>query len=150
MRQDPGFALRQLVDISERALSPAINDPTTAVQSIDRVEELLRLIVSRPLHDGVHVDADDQVRLVHLAPTWEGYVRLAFTEIRHYGHASFQIQRRLRAMAERLLDLAPPDRKPPLQLQLRLLDLEMETLFAEHDQEYARTADPAGMGVYDR
>jgi uncharacterized membrane protein len=150
MRQDPGFALRQLVDISERALSPAINDPTTAVQSIDRIEELMRLIVARPLHDGVHVDVDDVVRLVHLAPTWEGYVRLAFTEIRHYGHQSFQIQRRLRAMAERLLTLAPADRMPPLQLQLRLLDLEIETLFAEHDQEYARTADPAGMGVYDR
>jgi uncharacterized membrane protein len=150
MRQDTGFALRQLVDIAERALSPAINDPTTAVQAIDRIEELLRLIVARPLHDGVHVDQDGVVRFVHLAPTWQGYVQLGFTEVRHYGHMSFQIQRRLRAMAERLLDLAPAERKPPLELQLRLLDLEIDALFAEHDQEYARTADPAGMGVYDR
>jgi uncharacterized membrane protein len=150
MRQDTGFALRQLVDIAERALSPAINDPTTAVQAIDRVEELLRLIVTRPLHDGVHVDQDDVVRFVHLAPTWEGYVQLAFTEIRHYGNSSFQVQRRLRSMAERLLALAPLERQAVLQLQLTLLDFEIDSLFAVHDRAAARASDPAGMGVYDR
>src|SRR5215207_2816703 len=39
---DPAFAIRVLVDIAIRALSPAVNDPTTAVQSIDRIEDLLR------------------------------------------------------------------------------------------------------------
>jgi uncharacterized membrane protein len=150
MRQDPGFALRQLVDIAERALSPAINDPTTAVQAIDRIEELLRLIVARSLHDGVHVDGDGVARLVHLAPTWEGYVRLAFTEVRLYGRGSFQVQRRLRAMGEHLLALAPAERRPAVQAQIALLDHDVDDLFASHDETWARQADPAGMSVYDR
>ena len=39
--QDPAFVLRMLVDIAIRALSPAVNDPTTAVQALDRIEGLL-------------------------------------------------------------------------------------------------------------
>ena len=46
--QDPAFALRMLVDIAIRALSPAINDPTTAVQALDRIEALLVELVPAP------------------------------------------------------------------------------------------------------
>ena len=46
--QDPGFGFRQLVDIAIRALSPAVNDPTTAVQVVDRLADLLGRIPDRP------------------------------------------------------------------------------------------------------
>lgn len=48
--QDPAFAVRVMVDVAIRALSAAINDPTTAVQVLDHLEDLLRLIGSTPLH----------------------------------------------------------------------------------------------------
>ena len=53
---DPGFGLRQLVDIAIRALSPAVNDPTTAVQVIDRVADLLGQIVHHPDPTGWYAD----------------------------------------------------------------------------------------------
>jgi len=45
MEQDPAFGFRQLVDIGERALSPGVNDPTTAVQVLDRIHDLLGRLV---------------------------------------------------------------------------------------------------------
>ena len=55
--QDPCYGVRQLVDIAIRAVSPAINDPTTAVQSLDRLYGILRAIADRPDPSGVHLDA---------------------------------------------------------------------------------------------
>src|SRR5262249_5933354 len=49
MFQDVAFGLRQLVDIAIRALSPAVNDPTTAVQSLDRVHIIMCQLASLPL-----------------------------------------------------------------------------------------------------
>jgi uncharacterized membrane protein len=60
--QDPGFALRVMVDIAARALSPAINDPTTAVQVLARVGDLLQRIlgcageVAEHRRSGIFVD----------------------------------------------------------------------------------------------
>jgi uncharacterized membrane protein len=47
--QDPKYALRLLVDVAIKALSPAVNDPTTAVQALDEIEDLLRRIGTRSL-----------------------------------------------------------------------------------------------------
>ena len=52
MEQDPAFGFRQLVDIAQKALSPAVNDPTTAVQAIDLMHDLLRKIAARPFPSG--------------------------------------------------------------------------------------------------
>ena len=54
MYQDVGFAFRQLVDIAERALSPAVNDPTTAVQALDRIGDLVRRIAGSTLARRTH------------------------------------------------------------------------------------------------
>ncbi|OWY61899.1 hypothetical protein B7486_61315, partial [cyanobacterium TDX16] len=97
IHQDPSWAIRQLVDIAQRALSPSVNDPTTAVQALDRVESLLHQLVARPDDRGLYVDATGEVRLVVPSATWDGYVELAFTEVRRHGWDSLQIIRRLRA-----------------------------------------------------
>ncbi len=47
--EDIGFGIRQLVDIAQRALSPGVNDPTTAVQVVDQLHDLLRRVASRHL-----------------------------------------------------------------------------------------------------
>ena len=50
--QDPKYAIRLLVDIAIKALSPAINDPTTAVQALDQIEDLLLRLGQRHLEIG--------------------------------------------------------------------------------------------------
>jgi uncharacterized membrane protein len=122
MTEDVAYGFRMLVDIAERGLSEPFLDPTTAVQAIDRLHDGLRQLVVRPFPDGRFRDADGAVRLVVPTLRWEGYVRLAFDELRVAGAASPQVPRRLRAALEDLLSVAPDDRREPLLEQLRLLD----------------------------
>jgi uncharacterized membrane protein len=144
--QDTAFGLRQLVDIAEKALSPAINDPTTAVQCIDRLHDLLRRLAVRPLPSGMWGDADGELRLVVPQPTWEDYVHLSFDEIRHFGIASLQIPRRLRAALLDLKVAAPPERHAVLDRQLRALDeaVAREYLVPE-ERTMAGSADSQGL-----
>lgn len=65
---DPAFAFRMLVDVAIKALSPAVNDPTTAVQSIDRIEDLLRYAAHKHLSVGTVTDGHGKVRLIYPDP----------------------------------------------------------------------------------
>ncbi len=121
MAQDPAFGFRQLVDIGQKALSPAVNDPTTAVQSIDVMHDLLRKLATLPFPHGQRSDADGELRLIFPVMTWEAYVHLACDELRHYGVGSLQVIRRLRGMLEDLLEVAPVKRRPVIEKQLTLL-----------------------------
>jgi uncharacterized membrane protein len=145
--QDPIFAFRIMVDIASRALSPAINDPTTAVLAIDQIHHLLRHVGRRHLADGREADASGRVRLVYRTPNWEDFVRLAVTEIRQYGRDSVQVMRRLRAMLENLIETLPERRAPVLRVELRLLDTSTKRTFPDaDDQTLARTSDLQGLG----
>jgi uncharacterized membrane protein len=108
--------------MAERALSPGVNDPTTAVQCIDRLHDLLRRLAVRPLRSGRYGDADGRLRLMIPLTTWEDFVHLAFDEIRHFGIGSIQIPRRLRAALVDLRSAAPAERHPVLDEQLAALD----------------------------
>ncbi|MFF4978817.1 DUF2254 domain-containing protein [Streptomyces sp. NPDC001046] len=119
--QDLGFGLRQLVDIALRALSSAINDPTTAVQALDRVVQFLAALSRRPLDTARHRDRDGAVRLVQPLPGWTELVDLGFTEVRGCAVGSPQVCRRLLAGLEDLLLLAPPERREPLLRHRELL-----------------------------
>ena len=121
MNQDVAYGMRMLVDIAERGLSEPFLDPTTTVQAIDRLHDCLRQLANRPFPDGRYRDEAGVVRLVTPMIDWDGYVRLAFEEIREAGASSPQIPRRLSAALEDLIDIAPPDRQPPLRRQLALL-----------------------------
>src|SRR5262249_26567061 len=129
--QDPGLAFRIIVDIAAKALSPAINDPTTAVLAIDQIHHLLRRVGKRRLDEGVIRDERDHVRLVYRTPDWDDFVNLACTEIRHFGGSSIQIVRRLRAMLENLIDTLPKERAAPLCQELVLLQRTADRLFIE-------------------
>ena len=98
--QDPAFGFRLLVDMANAALSPAVNDPTTAVQVLDELSDLLRTIADRRLRGSVS-DDEGTPRLYYLAPSWEDYLGLACDEIRHYGADQPQIARRMKAMGGR-------------------------------------------------
>lgn len=145
--QDPAFAFRILVDVASKALSPAINDPTTAVLAIDQIHQLLRQVGRRRLDTGEVRDPDGTLRVVYRTPDWEDFVLLAVTEIRQYGSGSIQVARRLRAMLENLIGAVPPARAGVLRDQLHLLQLSVERSFQEpEDREAAGHADYQGMG----
>ena len=147
MEQDPTFALRILVDVALKALSAAINDPTTAVMAIDQLHRLLRLVGRRDLHEEELRDESGALRLVYVTPDWEDFVHLACTEIRQCGAGSVQIMRRMRSMLEHIMQALPEHRHPELQRELGLLDRSVEERFAyEEDRALARIPDPQGLG----
>ena len=147
MEQDPMFAFRILVDIALKALSPAINDPTTAVVAIDQVHRLLRAVGRRRLHGEEIGDHTESRRVVFRTPNWEDYVHVAFTEIRGCGASNVQIARRLRAMLDNLVAALPKHRRVPLEDERQRLDRMLESLYAlPEDLALARIADSQGLG----
>lgn len=144
--QDTAFGFRQLVDIAEKALSPAMNDPTTAVQCIDRLHDLLRRLAARPWPSGRYHDEDGDLRLVVPLPSWDDLVHLAFDEIRHYGIGSIQIPRRIRAALVDLKQAAPAERHAALDEQLEALDEAVAREYVAADQRrLARQPDAQGL-----
>lgn len=95
------------MDIAIRALSPAINDPTTAVQALDQIEDPLLRIGSRRLEIGVVRDREGALRVVISHPTWEDFLTLAFDEIRFRGATSLQVMRRMKALIGDLFSALP-------------------------------------------
>jgi uncharacterized membrane protein len=148
IEQDATFAFRIIVDIAIKALSKAINDPTTAVLAIDQLHRLLRAVGRRHLHDDVILDSAGQLRVVFRTPNWEEFVQLSCREIRLYGAENFQIARRLRAMIENLLQVLPAARAPALKEELALLDQTLERLnMLPGDLALARVPDLQGLGA---
>lgn len=147
MRQDPMFAFRIMVDVASRALSPAVNDPTTAVLAIDQIHRLLRYAGQKNLDNARVHDAGNTLRLVFPTPDWDNIVSLAVTEVRQYGASSTQVVRRLRAMLEHLVERLPPSRAPSLQSELALLEQTVERSFPEpEDRRRANKGDLQGLG----
>jgi uncharacterized membrane protein len=147
MEQDPMFAFWILVDIALKALSPAINDPTTAVLALDQIHRLLRVVARRHLHDEGIRDAAGQVRVVLRTPDWEDFVHVACNEIRACGVHSIQIPRRQRAMLENLIRTLPAQRHPALREQLDLLDRALPDHYKfPEDLALARIPDSQGRG----
>lgn len=147
--QDPKYPLRLLVDIAIKALSPAINDPTTAVQAIDQIEDLLLRLGRRTLDAGCAMDERGVLRLVFPTPTWEDYLALAFDEIRQYGVSSVQVMRRLRSALLNLVDaVTDAERKAVVRRYLDHLNwvIQHSVLDAE-DRIMALQEDRQGLGL---
>jgi len=144
---DPMFGFRIMVDIASRALSPAINDPTTAVMAIDQIHRLLRYVGERRLSDGTVYDTQRNLRIAFPTPNWEDFTSMACTEIRMFGAGSIQIPRRLRAMLEHLLEVLPEARKPALKAELDLLLQDTQNEYTNIiTKQRAETPDRQGLG----
>ena len=116
--QDPQFAFRLLADIALRALSPAVNDPATAVQVLDTTESLLQVLVSRDLDVAEIADGTGTVRVVLALPSWDDYLRIALDDLIESAYRSPMVLLRARALLTTLLDAAPPARQPPITRRL--------------------------------
>jgi uncharacterized membrane protein len=145
--QDPAYGFRQLVDIGVQALSPAVNAPTTAVQVVDRLGSLLRLIASRPDPTGIYADRDGVVRLIVPVTSWSTLVELTFTELRTYSKGAPQVTRRLLAALNDLLEAVPDERRPPLERQREALCAVVEdSVSTAAGQKVALSPDRLGLG----
>ena len=145
--QDPAFAIRAIVDIAIRALSPAVNDPTTGAQALDVLESLLHRLSFRELGMGYIHDAEGNLRVIHHAPGWKDLIDLALTEIRHYGAGSHQVERRLKSLLLGLLESCPASRRPEVESHLALLEAVVEQNHASPaERALADTADHTGLG----
>jgi len=146
--QDPKYALRLLVDIAIRALSPAINDPTTAVQALDQIEDLLLRLGRSSLDAGRLHDAAGCLRVVVPAPSWEDLLALALDEIRYCGASSIQVMRRMRALIRTVADQVPAERRSALRGYLARVDNGIARAFEDgEDRVDALDEDRQGLGL---
>jgi len=112
--QDVGFGFRQLVDIAERALSPGINDPSTAVQAIDQLHDLLRRLATRPVPPRQSFTHDGRLAVDVPGPGFADYLGLAIDEIAGSGADADRVQQRLDAMLVDLDHVALPEYRPAI------------------------------------
>src|SRR5262249_28286484 len=145
--QDPKYAIRLLVDIAIKALSPAVNDPTTAVQALDQIEDLLIRLGRRRLEIGAFRDSKNNLRLLMRFPAWEDFLRLAFDEIRFCGATSVQVMRRMKALMNQLISLLPEERRPALRNWQERLQSTIERTYSDRqDKLDASEEDSQGLG----
>ncbi len=83
MQQDMAFGIVQLVDIALRALSPGVNDPSTAVDVIDHLGVIILALWERPALDAIRVE--NRRRLIARQETHREHLRTAFGQLRRYG-----------------------------------------------------------------
>ncbi len=114
LEQDVAFGFRQLVDIADRALSPGVNDPTTAVQALDELHDLLRRLATRPLRSGRYADEGGLTRLVTPPERFGDYLALALDEVEQYGADSLQVQQRVRRLLTDVEAAALPEHRAAL------------------------------------
>lgn len=146
--QDPKYAIRIVVDIAIKALSPAINDPTTAVQALDQVEDLLLRLGRCRLDVGSFRDSQGKLRLVVPFPGWDDFLLLALDEIRFYGGESVQVMRRMKALIKNLLIILPAERHEALQHWEKRLQGTIARSFADAEEKHdASVPDRQGLGI---
>lgn len=115
--EDASFGFRQLVDIAVRALSPGVNDPTTAVQALNQVYAALVKLGLRSFPSPVRLDEEGQARLFLPRPHWQEFVRLALDEIIENGRGSSHVRQRLHQIFDELESALPPDRRDAIREQ---------------------------------
>jgi len=145
--QDPAFALRCTVDVAIRALSPAVNDPTSALEGLDALGGMLLRLGARQLGVSAVLDAEGTVRLVLPTAGWDAMVDLTLTEIRRYGCETPQVARRMRALIDDLMARVPTALHAPLERHRALLDYDLDRVYPNPvDRDFAAHPDRMGIG----
>ncbi|HMJ21201.1 MAG TPA: DUF2254 domain-containing protein [Terriglobales bacterium] len=146
--QDPKYSIHLLADIALRALSAAVNDPTTAVQALDQIEDLLLRLGRRCLEIGEIRNSAGQLMVVISVPSWEDFLNLAFSEIRACGKDSMQVVRRMNALLADLITALPEERHSALRSQQKRLRGAITRSFPDmEDQLEASAEDREGFGA---
>jgi uncharacterized membrane protein len=144
--QDPAFGFRQLVDVAIRALSPAVNDPTTGVQAIDRLSDLLAITGNRLDPTGLRVDSSGTVRVKRKLRNFDGLLVLSLTEVIRYGADAPQVARRLYAMLDELEATLPAERQAAIAGQRSLLEAAVSAALPAPFASVGSASDREGLG----
>jgi uncharacterized membrane protein len=125
-----------------------VNDPSTAVQVLDQVQDLLLRLGRRRLENGIFCDDNGDLRLVLRVPAWEDFLTLALEEIRYYGATSEQVMRRMNALLTDLIEELPPQRHEALHRQRdRLLAVIARSFGDDEAALVASAEDRQGLGA---
>jgi uncharacterized membrane protein len=144
-----GYGLRQLTDVANKALSPGINDPTTAVHALSHISALLCQLARRDLGARLLRDPDDHFRVVLHRPDLARLLDLSITQPRRYGASDPQVMTRLFQLLE---DLAyHTEDNAPIRAQLdRLAAAVMRSDFDDTELAQLSEAQQRVMDVIER
>ena len=95
MQQDVEFGIIQIVDIALRAISPAVNDPSTAVSCIDQLSRIIIRWISRIPPPSHYCAPPHILRLYVPWISFDGLLDTAFEQIRPYAVANLAVSLRL-------------------------------------------------------
>lgn len=127
--QDPAYGVRQMVDIAVKALSPAVNNPATAINCLDYLASVLSLLLTRQIPRRCQYE-DGQLRLVGRRPSLELFVNLAFSEIRQNSGSQVAVVQSLLTALERVAQTRP---LPPERLKLLRTHAQLTVQTAEQN-----------------
>lgn len=134
--QDVLFGIRQLEDIAVKACSAAINDPTTAVNCLDHISQILVKLAHYPDLSPYYYDDEGHLRAIIHQVTFEDFVENGFNQIRQYGMNDVAVTlRMLEVLAE---------------IGLTTHDFERREVLWAHGQMIGRGADKKIHEPYDR
>ncbi|WP_141013358.1 DUF2254 domain-containing protein [Nocardioides sambongensis] len=119
--QDVGYGLRQLTDVVNKALSPGINDPTTAIHALGHTSAFLCALSDHDLGPEVLRDDDDEIRVVMQRPDLASYVDLGLSQPRRYGAADPQVLQRIFQVLLDLSHRVAPDQRSVVRDELERL-----------------------------
>lgn len=140
VEQDPDYGVHQLADIAVKALSPSINDPTTALTCIDYLAAALARAAARR-GESPWRQQDGELRVIVHGPTFRSLLDTAFDEVRRYGEGNAAVLlRMLDALASLERRTAGADRRRHL---LQHVDLVAEAA----DRRLAAPGDRGGVGL---
>lgn len=134
MSQDVGFGIQQLVDIGTKAVSPGINDPTTAITCLDRLGQVLVEVGRRRDRPAGRTDGDGQLRLIAVLVSWPALVDLSFDQLRHFSAGMPVVTAHLVRTLRRVGSAVPTQRHEPLLRQARLVADGLDQIALEGDR----------------
>jgi uncharacterized membrane protein len=141
MVQDVGFGIRQIVDVALRALSPGINDTTTAIACVQWLAVILSHLAVRRMGPAI-VRHDGRIRLISCGPGFGDMVSASFRQIRQHACDNAAVLESLVGALDRVaIRTAAPGRRADLAAEVRLLAKTIEcSRTAAHDLDYVSLA----------
>jgi len=119
--QDVAFGVRQMADVASKALSPAVNDPYTAVQAVDHLSVILAALATRPLGGRTVVDRNGVSRVHSPGRDWPYFIDLGLGQVRRFGHTEPRVVLALLRVVRDLGTLCPAPRRASLHEYVRVL-----------------------------
>jgi len=120
-QQDVEFGILEVVDIAVRSLSPSLNDPETAMNSVDRLGEILAVLGQRDFPTDIRTDEGGRVRFIARRLEYGEAVAAAFEPIRHFGAAHPRVAARVIDTLRKVMEVVPEYRHPPLVREIEVM-----------------------------